>query len=178
MSRRSAGTIFWGIILIAIGGLLLARNLGYDIRVWGYIARYWPALLIVWGLLKLVDYYRFKNAGDTRPLFSGGEVALLVFVIFAGAAVTTAANISSDAGTIFEIGDVDLWDITGNNFTFDEHEEAAVPDGSTIEIVNLFGDVEVRPSGADRVLLDVKKTIRASTKDEADRLSKDFTFSI
>jgi hypothetical protein len=176
--RRSAGSIFWGIILIAIGGLLLARNLGYDIRVWGYIARYWPALLIVWGLLKLVDYYRFKNSGDRRPLFSAGEVALLVFVIFAGAAVTTAANISSDVGTMFEIGDVDLWDITGNNFSFDEHDEAAVPDGSTIEIVNSFGDVEVRPSDADRVLLDVKKTIRASTKDEADRLSKDFTFSI
>jgi hypothetical protein len=176
--RRSAGTIFWGITLIAIGGLLLARNLGYDIRVWGYIARYWPALLIVWGLLKLVDYYRFKKAGDTRPLFSGGEVALLVFVIFAGAAMTTAANISSDVGTMFEIGDVDLWDITGNNFTFNEHEEAVVPDGSTIEIVNLFGDVEVRPSDSDHVLLDVKKTIRAATKDEADRLSKDFTFSI
>jgi hypothetical protein len=176
--RRSAGTIFWGITLIAIGGLLLARNLGYNLPVWGYIARYWPALLIVWGLLKLVDYYRFKNAGNRRPLFSGGEVALLIFVIFAGAAVTTAANISSDVGSVFEIGAVDLWDITGNNFTFDEHDEAAVPDGSTIQIVNLFGDVEVRPSEADRVLLDVKKTIRASTMDEADRLSKDFTFSI
>jgi len=176
--RRSAGGIFWGLVLIGAGALLLARNLGYDIRFWGYVARYWPALLIVWGVLKFVDYYRFKNTGDRRPLFSGSEVVLLVFVIFAGAAVTTAANISSNVGTIFEIGDVDLWDITGNNFTFDEHEEAAVPGGSMIEIANLFGDVEVRASDTDRVLLDVKKTIRASDRDEAERLSKDFTFSI
>ena len=176
--RRSAGGIFWGIVLIGIGALLLARNLGYEIRIWGYIARYWPALLIVWGVLKLVDYYRLKNTGERRPLFSGGEVVLLVFIIFAGAAVTTAANIGSNVGTIFEIGDVDLWDITGNNFTFDEHEETMVPDGSMIEIVNLFGDVEVRPSDSDRVSLDVKKTIRASDKDEAERLSRDFTFSI
>jgi len=176
--RRSAGTIFWGLTLVTIGALLLARNLGYTIPIWGYVARYWPALLIGWGLLKFVDYYRFRSAGDNRPLFSGGEVALLIFVIFLGTAVTTAANISPGFGSIFEIGDIDLWDITGNNFTFDEHEEAAVPSGSTIEIENLYGNVEVHPMDSDRVILDVKKTIRASNKEEADRLEKDFTFSI
>ena len=137
-----------------------------------------PFWLIVWGLLKFVDYYRFRNAGDSRPLFSGAEVALLIFIIFLGSAITTAANISPDIGNIFEIGDLDLWDITGNNFTFDEHQEAAVPSGSTIEIFNLFGSVEVRPSDSDRVILDVKKTVRASSRDEAERLEKDFTFSI
>ena len=59
MSRRpkSAGTIFWGLTLVVIGGLLLARNLGYVIPIWGPLARYWPILIIAWGLLKLVDYY-------------------------------------------------------------------------------------------------------------------------
>jgi len=177
-SRRSTGAIFWGLTLTAIGALLLLRNFGYPIPIWGYVARYWPALLIGWGVLKIVDYYRLRNAGDSQPLFSGWEVALLIFVIFAGTAVTTAANISSDLGNIFEIGDIDLWDITGNNFTFDEHREAPVPSGSNIEIVNFYGNVDVRPSDSDRVVLDVKKTLRASNKEEAERLSKDFTFSI
>src|SRR5947209_1577667 len=176
--RRSIGTIFWAITLIALGVLLLARNFGYNIPIWPYVVRYWPALLIVWGVLKPVDYYRFEKSGARQPLFSGSEVALLVFVIFAGAAMTTAVSLSSNSGAIFEVGDADLWDITGNNFTFDEHEEVTVPDGSTIEIVNLFGDVKVRSSDNDRISLDVKKTIRASDKDEAERLSKDFTFSI
>jgi len=176
--RRSAGTIFWGLTLVAIGVLLLARNLGYSLPIWGYVARYWPALLIAWGLLKFVDYYRFRRAGDNRPLFSGGEVALLIFIIFLGSAITTAANISPDIGNIFAIGDLDLWDITGNNFAYDEHQEAAVPSGSSIEIFNLYGQVDVRPSDSDRVILDVKKTVRAANKDEADRLEKDFTFSI
>src|SRR2546426_6627292 len=87
--RRSAGGIFWGLILIAVGGLFLANNLGYS-----------------------------------------------------------------------------------------EHLEADVPSGSTIEILNMFGNVDVQPSDRDRVILDVKKTVRASDKDEADRRSKDFTFSI
>ena len=95
-NRRSAGVIFWGLALVAIGGLMLAHNLGYPIQIWPYIVRWWPALLIVWGLLKFVDYFRFRHSGDNRPLFSGGEVALLIFLIFAGSAITTAANLSSD----------------------------------------------------------------------------------
>ena len=181
--RRSAGVIFWGLILVTIGVLMLAHNLGYAIPIWPYVARYWPALLIAWGLLKFVDYFRFRRSGDNRPLFSGGEVALLIFVIFAGSAITTAANVSPSLGNIFEVGNFDLWDVTGNSYSFDEHKEMPVPDisapaGFEIEIVNYFGNVEVRPSDSDRVILDAKKTIRAANQEEANRLEQDFTFSI
>jgi len=177
--RRSAGAIFWGLTLVSIGGLLLANNLGYHVTIWPYIVRYWPVLLIVWGLLKFVDYFRFRHTGDGRPLFSGGEVALLVLVIFAGSAITTAANLSPDLGNFFDIGNIDLWDVTGNNFNYDQHlEQQTVPGGSEIEIVNVFGDVDVRPTDTDRIVLDVRKTVRAPNKEEADRLEPEFTFSI
>jgi len=175
-TRRSAGVIFWGLALVVIGGLMLAHNLGYPIQIWPYIVRWWPSLLIVWGLLKFVDYFRFRHSGDNRPLFSGGEVALLIFLIFAGSAITTAANLSPDLGNIF--GAIDLWDITGNSFTFDEHHEDMMPAGSEVEIVNFFGNVEVRPSESNRVILDVKKTVRAANRAEADRLAHDFTFAV
>ena len=178
MRVRRAGSIYWGLILIFAGALLLARNLGYPIPFWTGFARYWPILLIVWGLVKLVDYYRMKRAGQTTPLFSGGEVALLIVAILIGGAITAAANIGSDFGGAFRIGDLDLWDITGNNFEYSEHKEADVPDGAMIEIINMFGNVDVRPSGTDRVILDVKKTVRASGQEEADRLSSEFTFMI
>jgi DUF4097 and DUF4098 domain-containing protein YvlB len=177
--QRTAGAIFWGLTLMTIGGLLLANNLGYPIRIWPYVVRYWPALLIGWGLLKFVDYYRFRHAGDNRPLFSGGEVALLILVIFAGSAITTAANVSPEIGNIFDIRDIDLWDITGNNFSFDQHvEQSGVVPASPIEIYNYYGDVEVRAGDTDRIVVDVRKTVRASDKAEADRLEQDFTFSV
>src|SRR5262245_59223472 len=120
---RSAGTIFWGLTLVVIGAALLAHNFGYPFRIWPYVVRYWPSLLIAWGLLKFVDFFRFRQAGDNRSLFSGGEIALLIFVIFAGSLLTAAANVSPELGNIFEIGDIDLWDITGNNYTYDQHRE-------------------------------------------------------
>lgn len=177
--HRSAGAIFWGLTLMTIGGLLLAHNLGYPIHVWNYVARFWPALLIVWGLLKFVDYFRFRNRADARPLFSGGEVFLLILVICAGAVVTTAANFNSDLGNFIQIGDIDFLDIAGESYSYDQHrEQQSVEPNSEIEIVNLFGDVEVRPADTDRIVLDAKKNIRANSKDEADRFDQDFTFSI
>src|SRR5207244_689027 len=68
---------------------------------------------------------------------------------------------------------------TGNNYTYDQHrEQQNVTPGSEIEIVNYFGNVDVRPADSDRIVVDVKKTIRASNKEEADRLDQDFMFTI
>ena len=107
MSRtRSAGSIFWGLILIAAGSIFLAKNLGYDVPIWTGAARYWPVLLIVWGLIKLVDYARWKSAGATGPLFSAGEVVLLILVILSGTALTAAANISPDFGYLFDMANI------------------------------------------------------------------------
>lgn len=49
---RSAGRLVAGLFLLAIGGLLLAGNLGFDVprRVWSY----WPFLLLGLGLVKLL----------------------------------------------------------------------------------------------------------------------------
>jgi hypothetical protein len=177
--RTTAGSIFWGITLVAVGGLLLARNLGYSLPIWGAVARYWPVLIILWGLVKLVDYFRLRNDRDKRPLFSGGEVAMLILVIFAGSAITAAANISPDIGAIFDFdGNFDFWDLTGNNYQFTEHQELAVPAGSTIKIFNLYGFVDVRPAEGDRIIVDVEKTVRAASREEAETRAKDFTFSI
>jgi hypothetical protein len=53
LHRRSASSrLTWGIILLAVGGCLLAVNLGMDIpyRVWNY----WPFLLIGLGVAQLI----------------------------------------------------------------------------------------------------------------------------
>ena len=174
----SAGAIYWAVTLTAVGMLLLVQGPGHSLAIWGYVVRGWPVLLIGWGALKIVDYRRLRHVDGSRALFSRSEIAVLLFVVFGGSALTTAVNISSDLGNMFDIDEIDLWDITGNNFSFDEHREAVVPLDSNIEIVNPFGKVEIRASDSDRVVLDVKKTVRASNKEEAEHLSKDFTFSI
>src|SRR5688572_17196642 len=175
MSRpRSAGSFFWGLILIAAGSIFLLKNLGYDVPVWTGIARYWPVLLIVWGVIKLIDYARLKRAGDTGPLFGAGEVVLLIVVIMSGTALSAAANMSPDFAELFEIADIDLWDITGNSYHFTEHHEHDAAGASSIEIFNRYGGVEVVPADTDRIIVDVDKTVIAQNEAEAASLSKEY----
>ena len=70
MSRRKiSGSIFWGLVFLSLGGLFLASNLGYTVPIWSLLVRYWPVLLIVWGLFKLVDYFGMEPGGAKPPLF-------------------------------------------------------------------------------------------------------------
>jgi hypothetical protein len=63
--RDSAGRIFWGIIIILLGVLLLLDQL--DKLDFGWvISRYWPLLLILVGLWQLIAN-NFRNTGG--PLF-------------------------------------------------------------------------------------------------------------
>jgi len=179
MSRpRSAGSFFWGLILIAAGSIFLLKNLGYDVPVWTGIARYWPVLLIVWGFIKLIDYVRLKRAGQAGPLFGAGEVVLLIVVIMGGTAITAAANMSPDFASLFEMANIDIFDITGNSYHFTEHYEREALNGSSIEIINRYGSVEVSPADTDRIIVDVDKTVTAANETEANELSKVLMYSI
>ena len=50
-SRRGS-KVFWGLVLILVGVLILLDNLGY---LRNDIIRFWPVLVIIWGIKKLVD---------------------------------------------------------------------------------------------------------------------------
>jgi hypothetical protein len=175
--RRISGSIFWGLVFVVAGILVLASNIGYPVPLWTMFSRYWPVLLIVWGLFKLVDSFG-AGPNEKRPLFSGGDVAAIVLVIVFGSLITVAANMQPDFGKLFNIHDLDVWDLTGNNFTFTEQQVAETGPNPVIEVAENFGDVEVMPGDGNRITLDVKKTIRAVNQSEADRLSSSSVYSI
>ena len=88
-----AGAIYWAVTLTAVGMLLLVQGLGHGLPIWGYVVRGWPVLLIGWGALKIVDYRRLRHADGSRALFSRSEIAVLLFVVFGGSALTTAVMV-------------------------------------------------------------------------------------
>ena len=74
--KRSTRDRWWvGIPLIAIGALILLRQLGYDIDI-GYLFRtYWPVFLIWWGVKGLTEIRRnggYAAIGPVVVLSIGG----------------------------------------------------------------------------------------------------------
>lgn len=46
----------WGLILVAVGGLLLLSSLGYGGIDWDVIWRLWPGIFIYAGLVRILEY--------------------------------------------------------------------------------------------------------------------------
>jgi DUF4097 and DUF4098 domain-containing protein YvlB len=77
--RRSS--IFAGLLLILLGVIFLIERLDPTIGIGRMVRLYWPVLLILWGIAKLMDHLAARRAGQPRaPILSGGEAALLALL--------------------------------------------------------------------------------------------------
>jgi DUF4097 and DUF4098 domain-containing protein YvlB len=82
-SGRQHNTILRGLLLILLGVLFLLHRFHPELGLGQLIHTYWPLLLILWGVAKLVEHLRRQRDGEVRgPLLSGGEALLLILVVF------------------------------------------------------------------------------------------------
>src|SRR5580693_3494061 len=77
--RRS---IFSGLLLILVGGLLLSHQFGGSRSAWVILEKWWPLIFILWGLAKLYDHFMAQRTGQPAPpTISAGEVFLVLAVL-------------------------------------------------------------------------------------------------
>ncbi|MDP2424410.1 MAG: DUF5668 domain-containing protein [Bacteroidales bacterium] len=63
--------VFWGVLFILIGGVIVLRNLGVIWFEWWQLWRLWPLLLIIWGIAML-------------PIKGGIKLLLTILAVAAG----------------------------------------------------------------------------------------------
>ena len=85
MRRRS---ITGPLLLLLIGSLFLWRNLHPETPVFDLLSMYWPFLLILWGVMRLVEV--IISPQRRSPSFTGGEVVLVD--VLPGFSTTTLVN--------------------------------------------------------------------------------------
>jgi hypothetical protein len=99
-------TLFWGVLLVLIGGLFLLNNLGIIGVDWTTIWRLWPMILVFWGLSILV--------GKQRPPWYVVLIMILLMVFM----------VIAFAATQWVHGD---YDIVSGELTTQTFEEPMVP---------------------------------------------------
>jgi DUF4097 and DUF4098 domain-containing protein YvlB len=163
----------WPFLLIILGVVFLLANLGIVShgRLAMLFAHYWPVLLILWGVIKLVEYQQAKRDNVPAPGIGGGGVVLLVFLVIFGLMATHAANFHWDElRDQIDLGDSDI-DIPGfgKTFNYDDQLAQALPAGAAVKIVNDRGAVNVSVSNDDQLRVTVRKKIRADEQKDADK---------
>jgi DUF4097 and DUF4098 domain-containing protein YvlB len=74
-------SLFAALLLILLGVIFFLDRVDPLLGLGHLIRLYWPILIIVWGVAKLVDHLSDRKAGQPRStILSGGEAALLVLL--------------------------------------------------------------------------------------------------
>jgi hypothetical protein len=166
------------IVLILLGLLFLAgtmgalnwHSLGY------YFARFWPALLILWGIIKLIEHEQAKRAGLPARGIGVGGVFLVIFIVCAGLIATQTSRINwNDLRDNLQIDNDEGWDNIFGGSTYDYSGDLTHdwPAGvNTLRINDDRGTVSINVSDDKTLKVSWRKKVHAENQSDADNYNK------
>jgi DUF4097 and DUF4098 domain-containing protein YvlB len=164
--RRS---IFPGLLLIVLGAIFLLHRFDPAFGI-GHLARvYWPFLIILWGVAKLIDHFAAQRTGQSRPpLLSGGEAALLVLLAF----VLIAFGLRDWVRDRFPGVRIDLEPFHRPYSQSRELAAQAIPAGSHVIIESGRGNISVHGSEGNELRVSVNESASGANESDADSRMK------
>jgi DUF4097 and DUF4098 domain-containing protein YvlB len=159
MRRSISGPL----ILLLIGCFFLWHNLHPEAPIYDLLAQWWPFLLILWGLMRLVEV--LWSRGQWRTGFSGGEIVLIVFICVIGAAAWQA----HESGIRFNGRGLDIF---GDSFDYSIQASAPAAGMTRIVFENPRGNIRVTGGDGDQVVVTGHKSVQAFHRQDADRTNE------
>lgn len=167
LRRRS---IFSGLLLVLLGVLFLLHNFrgGFDFLF--LLERWWPLLLILWGLTKLYDNLAARRTGQAGPpTVTGGEIFLVILVLVLASAVGGYDRFRQH-GNLGDFPSHMPWEQT---FDFSEEVPAKpVPADARISIRTDYGDISVHAEETSEIRIVTKKIVPGPNEGEAQERAK------
>jgi DUF4097 and DUF4098 domain-containing protein YvlB len=160
------------LILILIGLVFLLRNLGMHIPVWHFFGRFWPLLIILWGVVALVEHFTALRQGYQTRHLGGLGILLLVLIVIVGVAAHHSSDVNWEGMRDQMQIDDDLGGMFGTAYTFDETVEQAFPAGGSLRIVCDRGTLNVTPSDDRTLRVVVHKKLYAKSQDDANKYNE------
>jgi hypothetical protein len=171
--RRSFAGPF---VLITLGIVFLLGNLHMLswARLGTIFAHYWPALLILWGVIKLIEHQQAQRDGLPARGIGAGGVFLVIFIIVGGLIATQATRFNwGELRDNMNIDDSDLNNIFGQTYNFDDHLEQDIPASATsLRITDEHGAVRVNTANDNKITVVVRKRVGAENQGDADKYNK------
>jgi DUF4097 and DUF4098 domain-containing protein YvlB len=160
------------IVLISVGTVFLLGTMGvldwHNLGRW--FAHYWPVLLIIAGVIKLVEYQQAQKQGTRASGLGAGGIFLMIAIIVVGLIATQASHLNwgqlKDQIDINNDGDFPMF---GSKYSFDDQLDQAFPAGASLHVTNTRGAVNISASEDNQIRVVVHKRISAENQEEADK---------
>ena len=158
-------SIFAGLLLILLGVLFLLHRFDPDLGIGRLIGRYWPVLLIIWGIAKLFDHLSAQRSGTPRPpVLSGGEAALLVLLVAVLGGIWVTDYIHHKNPN-FELDNLGIF--SQKHSETEELPPMAIPAGSAVTVQTGRGNLMIHSGEGSDIRVEVSKSGSGSTESAA-----------
>ena len=160
--RRSS--IVGPCLLVGIGVIALLLEMGKlsAAGFWIWYERWWPALLILVGLVSLAEYFWDRKNPYAGYRSAGGVVFLIILL----ACIGWGAH-GHWWGPLGKFGDNDddFFSMMGEEHDNDVALDQSIPDGGTVNIQNARGDVTVTASEDGQIHVRAHQVVHSNDKD-------------
>ncbi len=171
--RRSfAGPVV--LILLGIVFLMGTMRILSVGRLWHLFANYWPLLLILWGVVKLIEHQQARREGIRASGIGAGGIFLVVMIVVFGLISTQVEHFNwSGLKDQINLDDSDFDNIFGETYNFDDHLEQDFPAGASLKIIDTHGAISVHASDDNKITVQVRKKIGADNQSDADKYNSE-----
>lgn len=171
--HRSLAGPFVLIVLGTVCLLATMRVLSVG-RMWHLFANYWPLLLILWGVVKLIEHQQAQREGTRSPGIGAGGVLLVVMIVVSGLISTQIEHFNwSGFRDHFDVDDGDFNNIFGETYNFNDHLEQNFPAGATLKVIDTHGAVSVHASDDNKITVIIRKRVGAESQSDADKYNNE-----
>jgi len=162
------------VVLIIVGTFFLLSNMGvisWD-KFWEWFSSYWPVLLIVWGVIKIIEYQQANRAGERARGIGAGGVMLVVLVVVCGLIAHEAYKYRGTMHGWCEDPDVQGLPWCGHTYNYTDELQQAFPAGGSLHVNTQRGAINVTVSDDNQIHVSVHKRINADRQEQADEWNK------
>jgi hypothetical protein len=160
-------------VLIVLGVIFLLGNLHMLswMRLGTMFAHYWPLLLILWGVIKLIEHQQARRDGLPARGIGAGGIFLVIVIVFCGLIATQASRFNwKELRDNMGIDEPDINDFFGEKYNYDDHLEQDVPATvSSLRVNNDQGAVRISVASDNKINVVVRKRVGADNQSDADR---------
>jgi hypothetical protein len=160
------------LVLIVLGTVFLLGTMRIlsVARLWHLFANYWPILLILWGVVKLIEHQQAQREGTRSSGIGAGGILLVVVIVVCGLISTQIEHFNwSGLRDEINLDDDDFNNIFGETYNFGDHIEQDFPAGASLKIIDNHGAVSVHASDDNKISVVIRKRVGADNQEDANK---------
>jgi hypothetical protein len=137
-------------------------------------ASYWPVLLILWGVIKIVEHQQARREGTRASGIGAGGVLLVVMIVVFGLIANQMERVNwSGLRDEINVDDGDFPNIFGETFNYNDHLEQAFPADASLKVIDTHGAISVHASDDDKITVVVRKRVHADNQSDGDKYNSE-----